>query len=61
MLATKLAPGILERAVGRFAPRLQFDPDAADVSDGSLFASSGEHAQRGGWREYWRNKLFGER
>jgi len=56
--ATKVAPGVLEWAVGRIAPRLQFEDEAEVVSPGSLFDSSGEHAEHGGWRKYSSKKLF---
>ena len=57
-LASKVAPGLLEWAVGRAAPRLQFKEDVTAASPGSLYKSSVEHAERGGWRAYWWKKLF---
>jgi short-subunit dehydrogenase len=53
-LAARLAPGIVERMIGRLAPRLQFEQSAQDPAAGSLFQPHGPHETIGGWRDYWR-------
>jgi len=53
----KIAPGVLERLVGRLLPRLQFTDESAPASPGSVFESKGGQAARGGWRQYWAQRL----
>ncbi|HYC66439.1 MAG TPA: SDR family NAD(P)-dependent oxidoreductase [Reyranellaceae bacterium] len=55
--AERLAPALLERAIGRFAPALQFENAAAAPSEGNVFAASAPYTITGGWRAYWLTKM----
>lgn len=56
-LACRLAPGIVERSIGRFGPGLQFTDEPQPPSDGNLHVSKAPHVDQGGWRGYWRRRL----
>jgi short-subunit dehydrogenase len=58
-LGVSVAPAFIEAMVGRFGPTLQFQVGSMEASRGNLFESNGDHAVRGGWREYWRERLTG--
>jgi NAD(P)-dependent dehydrogenase (short-subunit alcohol dehydrogenase family) len=56
-IASRLAPILLERLVGRFGPMLQFESGTRPPTDGNLFTSTGRYAADDGWRRYWLRKL----
>lgn len=58
-VANRLAPMLLERLVGRLAPRLQFEDRREPATDGNLFLATEPHAINGGWKQYWKAKLLG--
>ena len=60
-LGTSIAPGLTETLIGRFGPKLQFESTASPESKGNLFAPREPQRTEGGWRAYWRSRLFGWR
>lgn len=59
VIADRVAPGVLERLIARIGPRLQFERDGAvPPGDGNLFSTSGPNQISGGWRDYWRRRIF---
>lgn len=56
-LADGLAPGLLERAIARLGPALQFSDERAQAGSGNLGEATGPFAVSGGWREYWRRRI----
>jgi NAD(P)-dependent dehydrogenase (short-subunit alcohol dehydrogenase family) len=57
LIGDALAPGLMEKAIGTFGPRLQFSRDPRGQLAGNLRDSVGPHAIAGGWRRYWRDRL----
>lgn len=58
-IALRFAPSIVNRLVGRLGPKLQFSQSASDWSRGNLHDGKSVHATEGGWRAYWKRKIFG--
>lgn len=56
-LGWRLAPGMVEGAIARFGPALQFRASPEQHTDGNLFSSTPPHEKSGGWRLYWAKKL----
>jgi short-subunit dehydrogenase len=56
-LGARLAPGLLQRLIGKAAFSLQFQPETSAAGSGNLFESIAPGSARGGWIEYWRGKM----
>ena len=57
ILGSRMAPALVEWAVARFGPRLQFQDQPQPRWSGNLDASMTEGSVTGGWRSYWEGKL----
>jgi hypothetical protein len=49
---------LLERMIAWLAPRMQFKTRPEPETEGNIFRPMGPHAINGGWRQYWKAKLF---
>lgn len=58
MIATRLAPMLLERLVAKTAVPLQFKDESAAIGSGNLYGCLHSRGMTGGWQEYWKRKLL---
>jgi NAD(P)-dependent dehydrogenase (short-subunit alcohol dehydrogenase family) len=56
-LADSFAPGLLERAIARYGPPLQFSEEPTNARSGNISEAHGPFGVSGGWREYWRRRM----
>lgn len=61
MIGVRLAPGLTEALTAYFAPKLQFQQGQMAPTGGNLRASLGPAVESGGWRAYWRERVFGRK
>lgn len=58
MIATRLAPMLLERLVAKASVPLQFKDESARNGSGNLYGCLHSGGVTGGWQEYWKRKLL---
>lgn len=61
MIASRLAPMLLERLVAKVAVPLQFKDERAPIGSGNLYGCLHIQGVTGGWQEYWNRKLLSKK